>query len=292
MNKYILFKSLYLSILLIIKSSFTLYAFDRMLPGIGGQGMGLGVFPSAPWAVFRNPGQLPLAGAGAIAFFYRNRFLIKELQEGALGFGMARGRHGLGLGFSSFGLPQFREHSLHLAYGFRIHSRFSAGLSIYGLLLQAEGEKIYLIPGFRLGFRAEPHRNLSLGFLLLNGIPWKISEEGKERLPIQFQLALAWQPLDKLRLGLEFSMQTGSSSIYRTDPPEFSLGLEYLPHPRILLQAGFAGPQPSPALCIGYSAPKLFAEAGARWRAGAGFMPEAEIRIPLPPAKIKSIQNP
>lgn len=100
-------------------------------------------------------------------------YLLKELGISSLSGQFRSGKGAAGLALSTMGLKGFRQSSLWLSYGLRLHPDLSAGIGIH-LWNSSIAEQIIYAPGisFALGLQVEIHEHWMLGARLIHPYAW------------------------------------------------------------------------------------------------------------------------
>ncbi len=121
----------------------------------------------------QNQAGLGFIEQSSVSIQHARPYLLKELGISSLSGQFITGRGALGLALSTQGLRRFRQSSLWLAYGLRLHSNISAGVGIH-LWSATISEQLIYAPGisFALGLQVKIQERWTLGARLFHPATW------------------------------------------------------------------------------------------------------------------------
>jgi len=127
----------------------------------------------------------------AYALQHAQPFIIGELGVAALSVELPLGSGGMGMTLSTFGLEGYRQSSLWLSYGMRLHPRVAAGI---GLQLRHMGitdkTSLHLGLSCALGLMIRTGENLVLGGHVMHPASWTSDRRGPRGNPMI--ISLGW----------------------------------------------------------------------------------------------------
>ncbi len=140
-----------------------------------------------------------------------------------------------GLALQYFGIEEYNEQKVGLAYARKLSKKLSLGAQIDFLRLQIQDSESINLVTFEAGLQSQISRKLNLGFYLYS--PVQITIFGEDTLPTTLKLGGLYRVSKKLRLAMEFEKDLDF-------PVEFHLGMEYQIIEELALRLG-AQTQPS-----------------------------------------------
>ena len=208
-----------------------------------------------------------------VAFFWENRFLLKELafQKGAVVIPLPSGT--AGLSFSRFGFELYNENSFALAYGMKMSDKFCVGFQLnylWRFIADNYGKSKSLI--FEIGFIAIPADEIYLGLHLFNPTLSGFNDYENDLGSVEYRLAagigkhknlfseievsgdLHTAPCLKLKLDYYLLKNVCFLSGFQTDPNGFFFGAGFIFND-LKIDIGFCTHTIlgiSPRLCLSY----------------------------------------
>ena len=159
-------------------------------------------------------------------------YLIKELGISSLSGQFISGKGALGLALSTQGLSGFRQSSLWLSYGFKLHSDISAGLGIH-LWNSTIAEQLIYAPGisFALGLQVRIREQWKLGARLFHPAVWSSQSDQSGEQLMAIEAGFSYSFFKVAWLYSELHIRPGASLI-------ISNGIEWILNQQIRLRTG------------------------------------------------------
>jgi len=132
----------------------------------------------------QNPAGLGFIEQSSVSIQHGRPYLLKELGISSFSGQFSSGKGALGIALSTLGLSGFRQSSLWLSYGLKLHSDISAGVGIH-LWNSTITEQLIYAPGisFALGLQVRIQEQWKLGARLFHPAVWSSqTEQSKEQL--------------------------------------------------------------------------------------------------------------
>ncbi len=180
----------------------TLTAGNEHLP-VGARSAGMAhssVTLNDHWSLFHNQAGLGRLKEISAGVYYENRFLVNSLSTGSLAIAMPTQSGTFGLSVYTFGLSNYRESKLGLAYGRMLGEKISAGLQLNylsTLLPEAYGK----YNGFtaELGLQALLTDKIILGAHIYNVSRAKLTDKnGLEYVPTVIRIGMMYKVSTKV----------------------------------------------------------------------------------------------
>ena len=192
---------------------------------IGARSVALGnasVTLSDFWSCHNNQAGLAFYNQMAVGIYGENRFLIKELTQGAFGFVMPVKKAGVfAVNYNYYGFKLYNESKVGLAYAMMLGDRISAGVQLdYLRVAQAENYGNANIFTFEFGLRARIIKELVFGVHVYNPIHAKVSKYGTDRVPVILRAGLSYTFSDKAVVAIETEKDINQKA-------QFRAGVEY-----------------------------------------------------------------
>nr|MBS0038456.1 hypothetical protein [Saprospiraceae bacterium] len=179
-------------------------------------------------------GLAELKGFSASAYAEQTH-LLPEFSNLGLAVGYSTGAHsGISLNFSSYGIEEFRQNRVGMAYGMKLTNDFGLGVQIdwYQTSIFQYGENNQL--SFRLGALYRIFPDLTLGIHFSNPLGLEISDNNP--IPSVFNFDLEWKVSSQLLLGAgmvkDIDEDIGvKGALHYQIHPNFNLMMGALSHP-------------------------------------------------------------
>jgi hypothetical protein len=223
------------------------------------------------WGTFNNQAGLAFLKSPVVAFYFENRFLVKEfsMQAGALAIPFKPGT--IGVCYRYFGYSKYYEAKFGLAYSRKFTDHFSVGIQVDYLQTHiAEGYGNYNAVTAEIGLLAEPIRNLNVGFHLYNPSKVKSNAPFEEKVPTIMRLGFGYKFDDKASLLLETEKDLDQEPVYKG-------GLEVKSFENLYLRGGFSSGYEQYSFGLGYKYRKLTADIAFTRHYYLGFSPHVSL---------------
>ncbi len=187
-------------------------------------------------SVFLNPASLSFLSVAQVYVGYSNAYGLSELSQTSLSIAYPKKFWGLGLGISVFGKSEFYQEKIGIISGaFKFRDKISVGLSLKYLILSSASNYPELkAASFDAGFRFQFIEKVELGGVIKN---FNQPELGEDKIPLNYNLALAYHPFKEIGLFLGYYDDAEFKSQIR-------LGQETYVSKNLALRVGFQS-QPS-----------------------------------------------
>lgn len=143
-----------------------------------------------------------------------------------------QGRFGLGLGLNTTGTALYRESSLRASAAWRMHDRFSAGISAGGCHLAIQDYGSAVAAGLDLGIQGRPLPQLALGIAARNVNRPRMGDPRQE-LAQELAAGLAYSPEERATAAIHLQAQ-------RDWPVQLRVGQEFRIWKGITVRAGYS----------------------------------------------------
>lgn len=174
------------------------------------------------WSLHNNQAGMAFYNQMAVGVYGENRFLMKELTQGSVGFVLpVKGAGVFGLNYDYYGFSLYNESKVGLAYALAFGKRISGGVQLDYLYTHiAEDYGSHGMVTFELSMRAIIIKNLVLGVQVYNPASLTISKVSSERAPTIFRVGLSYSFSDKALIAIETDKDINQKA-------QFLAGLEY-----------------------------------------------------------------
>lgn len=179
---------------------------------------------------FSNQAGLAVMKGFGIAAYGEKTHWLPEFANVGLAIGWSTGTNsGMSVNFSSYGIEEFRQNRIGLAYGMRLTSDFRVGVQIdwYQTSIESYGQNSQLT--FRLGGIYNIFPTLKAGFHFSNPVGMEIS--GNHPLPSDFNFDLEWLISSQLSVGTGLKKSIDEN-------PGIKVAVHYQIHPNFKLMFG------------------------------------------------------
>lgn len=223
------------------------------------------------WSTHHNQAGLGWLTNAQIGSYYESRFLLKELGVNAGALALPTQYGTMGCVFSSYGIEQFKETRLKIAYGKAFGNIVSAGIGLNYLSLRTSeyyGKQNAVFA--EAGIQTKINSSFILGFHIFNPTRSMISKKNNEYLPTILRTGITYIISEKLLICAEAEKNIRY-------PVRIKSGIQYVPKKEICLRAGIST-NPS-IVSFGFSTVigKLSIDITSSFHQVLGFSPSASL---------------
>jgi hypothetical protein len=224
------------------------------------------------WSLHNNQAGLALYNQMAVGIYGENRFLIKELTQGAFGFVLPVKKAGVfAINYNYYGFKLYNESKLGLAYALMLGDRISAGVQLdYIRIAQAENYGNANIFTFEFGLRARIIKELVFGVHIYNPVNVKVSKYGTDRVPVIIKAGLSYSFSDKAVVAVETEKDINQKA-------QFKVGVEYHLVKPVYLRLGLGTNPFNNSFGIGLEFGNFQADISASRHQVLGFSPQVSM---------------
>jgi hypothetical protein len=185
------------------------------------------------WSAFNNQAGLIQIDGLAAGGYYRNLFFVEGLSDQGLVLAYGKGKNAFALDVSNFGIDQFSENKIGLAYAMDLGEKLDMGvqLNYHSTRIGTDGEFKRNAVTAELSMLAQLTKELQLGFKVFNPSQTKLSEYDDERIPTVMTIGGGYTFNEKVSLLSEVVKDIDLPAIIRA-------GVEYRVVPTIYLRGG------------------------------------------------------
>ncbi len=194
-------------------------------------------------ASFGNPAGISFyEGKYGIGLNYQNTYASNNINHLGLNFILKANSSYWGLSVNSFGIEEFNERSIQLAYARKILDALNIGIEFNHSLLSIKNAANLSNQGFKIGFQSTITKELSFSGMIFSPI---FKEKNESIYPNIHSIGLAYSPSKKVTVYSEFIKKTAQ-------PTSFIIGTRYLPLSKIEIQTGMDIAKGEIGFSIGY----------------------------------------
>jgi hypothetical protein len=223
------------------------------------------------WCSGQNQAGLGFIDQSSISLQHSMPYLLKELGISSLAGQFTFPRGALGIVLSTQGLRGFRQNSIWLSYGLRLHPNISAGLGIH-LWNTTLTEQLIYAPGisFALGIQIRVNKQWELGARLFHPAGWSARTElsGQELMSIESGFSYSFFRTSRILFDLHIN--PGYSII-------LSSGMEWILNKQINLRVGICNRPFTYSWGISLKFTKWIAEFSFQYRTDTGLSPRTSL---------------
>lgn len=261
-------------------SAVQLPAQSSIAPAAGARGMGMGhtgvVFTDVHSALSNQAG-LGMLERPAALVFGEQRFLLAELRSLGAAYAMPVSGGAFALSAQYFGMKEYNEQRIGLAYGRQIFPGTSIGAQINVFTTRIPDYGNTLTLNAEIGLQTQILPKLRLGLHVAN--PVQTATREGDRLPTLLRTGLSYESSDKLLAVFELEKDIDF-------PMRAKAGFEYRPHAQVFLRFGAATQPASATLGAGYKLPGGLAfDFAAAWHSYLGITPAFGLTYSKPTQK-------
>ena len=225
----------YLFFILLIAISEQAMAGGEIQPR-GARSVGLGnssIVLQDLWSAFNNQAGLVEIDGLVAGGYYRNLFFVEGLSDQGLVVAYGKGKNAFALDVSNFGIDQFSENKVGLAYAMELGEKLDMGvqLNYHSTRIGTDEEFKRNALTAELSMLAQLTKELQLGFKVFNPSQTKLSDFEDERIPTVMTIGGGYAFNDKVTLVSEVVKDIDLPAIVRA-------GVEYRVVPTIFLRGG------------------------------------------------------
>jgi hypothetical protein len=234
--------------------------------GAKGLAMGnTGVAHTGVQTLFSNPAGLVETDATAVTVFGEQRFLLSELTILNAGVVLPTSKSGVfGLQIQQFGLEDYTEQKIGLAYARKLAGKFSLGAKIDLLHTRISEYGSQTALTFELGMQSALSKKLTVAAHVFSPLEVKVSEDYS--IPSVLNLGLAYKSSEKLWLTLEAEKDIDH-------PVAVKAGLEYFATPVFSLRLGGGTGPTLVSFGLGYKKKNWAIDVASVYHQDLGMMP-------------------
>ncbi len=188
------------------------------------------------WSLNGNQAGITDITSPVVSFFYRQRFMLKDLSDKAIAFVYPTRILHSGIAYQEFGNSSYRETKFSIGTARKFMQKVSAGLRFCTyqthMISQSHKSKIY---NFNLdaGFIINTLENFSLGCYIQSLIPYRKNKNSVTKIPTIVGWGAAYNIDNKINLMTEFQL-------YNIPFYEWIGAIKILTGKNISIQSGFA----------------------------------------------------
>jgi hypothetical protein len=223
------------------------------------------------WSLGNNQAGTAWLSGACTGVSFENRFLVKELMLGQLGFALPLKAGTFGLVMNHSGNDQFSEIKAGLSYARKLGRHFSVGVQIDYLRIQIMDDYGNRnLASCEIGLLYLADRHLSIGVQLLNPVPVKITLHPPEQLPSVICIGLSYRFSDDFFAAVETEKDL-------EHPPVFRAGAEYHFAPPACARIGISTGPVSITFGFGLEFGKIKVDMASGYHQALGFSPSGSI---------------
>lgn len=244
-----IFNAAVIGLLSCLVVSFPAKAQGSITPSSGARGAAMGytgvIFTDVQSAMSNQAGLAFLKG-NAATIFAEQRFLLSDLRSLGAAYAMPTGSGTFGLSLQYFGIAEYNEQRMGLAYGRELLPGTSIGaqINVFSSRIPDYGNTLNL--NAEIGLQSQISPQLRLGLHLANPVQ-TVTREG-DRLPTLLRAGLGYEASEKLLLALELEKDIDF-------PMRGKFGIEYRPAEPVFLRVGGATQPAAATIGAGYLLP-------------------------------------
>ena len=185
------------------------------------------------WSAFNNQAGLVQIDGLAAGAYYRNMFFVEGLSDQGLVVAYGKGKSAFALDVSNFGVDQFSENKLGLAYAMDLGEKLDMGvqLNYHSTRIGNQETQNRNSLTAELSVLSQLSKELQLGFKIFNPSQTKLSNDEDERIPTVMTIGGGYTFTDKVSLVSEVVKDIDLPAIVRA-------GIEYRVVPTVYLRGG------------------------------------------------------
>jgi hypothetical protein len=240
----------------------------------GGRSAAMGyasVSTADEWSCFNNQAGLSWCRKISTGVYIDNRSLVKEMSLKSLGMIVPIKKGSFALSFSHFGYSLYNEIKTGLAFSMPFGKKFSAGLQMDYLRIHLGadyGSRNLLT--FEMGLQFRMTEKISLGIHVNNPVPVKISQSGKDVLPVCIRMGFSWQLTGSFLGSFEIEKELVMN-------PAFKAGFEYHFVKPLFIRFGFLTDPAQFTFGIGLELGKFRFDLASSYQPVLGYSPQASL---------------
>ena len=202
----------------------------------GARSVGLGnssIVLQDVWSAFNNQAGLVNIEGLAVGAYYRNIFFVEGLSDQGLVVAYGKGKSAFALDVSNFGIDQFSENKVGVAYAMDLGEKLDMGaqLNYHSTRINSDQTQKRSSLTAELSLLAQLNKELQLGFKIFNPTQTALSEDEDERIPTVMTIGGGYAFNEKVSLVSEVVKDIDLPAIVRA-------GIEYQVVPTVYLRGG------------------------------------------------------
>jgi hypothetical protein len=185
------------------------------------------------FCVANNQAALAKMNFASAGIYSEKRFMLKEL--GFYNAAVAIPTHSGNFGFDGryFGIADFNETQLGLAYARSVGSKIDLGVQFNYYAVRIAGYGNASSVNFELGTILHLTDNFNAGLHVYNPLGSKLGKNGEEKLASMYSFGIGFEPSRSFFFSLELAKE-------EDEPPDVIAGLQYVLLPQLLARAGIS----------------------------------------------------
>ena len=219
------------------------------------------------WCSSQNQAGLGFIEQSSITMQHHMPYLLKELGISSIAGQFTLQRGALGILLKSMGLRGFRQNSLWLSYGLKLHPDISAGLGIHFWNTTLTEQLLYA-PGisFALGLQIKINEQWKLGARLIHPAGWSAQTHLSIQDFMSIETGFSYSFFKSAQLYLELHIKPGGEIIVCS-------GMEWILKKHISLRTGICSRPFTYSWGISLTFTKWIAEFSFQYRTNTGLSP-------------------
>lgn len=219
------------------------------------------------WCTGQNQAGLGFIEQSSLTLQHSMPYLLKELGISSLAGQFTFERGALGALLSTMGLRGYRQNTLWLSYGLRLHPDISAGLGIH-FWNASLTERLFHAPGisFALGLQIRINEQWKLGARLIHPAKWSAQSPPPIQEFMSIETGFSYSLFRSAQLYLELHVKPGNGIIVCS-------GMEWILKKQIHLRTGICNRPFTYSWGISLKFTRWIAEFSFRYRTDTGLSP-------------------
>jgi len=215
----------------------------------------------------QNQAGLGFIEQSSVSIQHGRPYMLKELGISSMAGQFISGKGALGIALSTLGLNGFRQSSLWLSYGLRLHSNISAGVGIH-LWNSSISELLIYAPGisFSLGLQLRIQEQWELGARLFHPAAWSSQADLSEDQLMRIDAGFSYSFFRVARLYAELHIKPGAGIILIS-------GIEWILKQQTTLRTGICSQPFTFTWGISLRLTRWVADFSFQYRADTGLSP-------------------
>ncbi len=232
---------------------------------------GASVALSDGWSAANNPAGMVWQSGFLAGLDLKNQFLVKELCNKLFLMVVPAGKSRFGLVVQHYGYSLWYEMNVGITYAMKLGKKFSAGIRIdYYRIAIAEGYGSKNAFSFRVGLQYQPGEKFTIGCLVANPYPVKLTQDFPDYLATTFQSGIVW----KLSKQLLSSIEIEKDLIH---DPVLKAGIEYHLAKPLFTRIGFSTSPARFSFGFGVEMKKLKFDLSTSYHPVLGYSPQVSL---------------
>ena len=215
----------------------------------------------------QNQAGLGFIEQSSVSIQHGRPYLLKELGISSLSGQFISGRGALGFTLSTLGLKGFRQSSLWLAYGLRLHSNISAGAGLHFWNSTISEQFIYA-PGlsFALGLQIKLQKQWQLAARLFHPLAWSSQTDLSQEQLMSIETGLSYSFFKVAKIYSELHIKPGAYFMLCS-------GVEWILKQHTILRTGICSRPFTFSWGISLNFTRWIADFSFQYRADTGLSP-------------------